>query len=125
MKTHQIGKRSTVAPLAIAEVPLGLLAGAALGAFAGPIGLLIGAIGGSAVGAVLAVGHNRQMHLDALEEERQDRELGIIGGDIGAPILRHPPVTHGLYSANAAGGGARIDTAQVAEGPMNPPNDAL
>jgi uncharacterized membrane protein YdjX (TVP38/TMEM64 family) len=98
MKTHHIGRRSTVAPLAIAEVPLGILAGAALGAFAGPVGLLAGAIAGSAVGVVLAVGHNRQMYLESLEEERYDREMGIIGGDIGAPNLRHPPpTTHAIH----------------------------
>src|SRR4051812_40283472 len=109
-------RRRSVAPIAIAEVPLGVLAGAALGAFAGPVGLIAGAIAGSAVGAMLAVGHNRQMHLEAEEEERSDRELGIIGGNIGAPNLRHPPATHGLYSAASLGSGARVDTAQVAEG---------
>lgn len=82
-------------PIAMAEVPLGVMAGAALGAFAGPVGILAGAIGGSVVGAILAIGHNRQVHLEALEEERIDRELGVIWGDIGAPILRHPPQSNG------------------------------
>lgn len=111
---------STVAPIAIAEVPLGVLAGASLGAFAGPVGALAGAIGGSIVGAVLAIGHNRQMHWDAEEEERIDRELGIIDGDIGAPNLSHPPPSiGGLYSATSMGISPSLE-ANVAEGPFNP-----
>ena len=115
------------APIAIAEVPLGVMAGAALGAFAGPIGLVAGAIGGSIVGTILAIGPNRQIHLEAMEEERVDRELGIIGGDIGAPNLRHPPPSYGgLYHTSSlgfggTGGGYDADEGVVAEGPMNPP----
>lgn len=115
------------APIAMAEVPLGLMAGAALGAFAGPVGILAGAIGGSIVGAVLAIGHNRQIHLEALEEERIDRELGVIHGDIGAPNLRHPPPrAGGLYHSSSlgvggTGGGYDTNEGVVAEGPMNPP----
>ena len=82
-------------PIAIAEVPLGVMAGAALGAFAGPVGILAGAVGGSIVGAILAIGHNRQIHLEAQEEERVDREIGVIGGDLGARNLRHPSPSFG------------------------------
>lgn len=115
------------APIAIAEVPLGVVAGAALGAFAGPVGVVAGAIGGSIVGAVLAIGHNRQIHLEALEEERIDRELGVIGGDIGAPNLRHPGASiGGLYHTSSlgfggTGGGYDAGEGVVAEGPINPP----
>jgi hypothetical protein len=109
-------------PLALAEVPLGVAAGAALGSFAGPVGVLAGAIGGSIVGAVLAIGHNRQIEIEGLEEERIDRELGISGGTIGAPNLRHPPPSiGGLYHASSLGvGHARNDDEIVAEGPINP-----
>ena len=78
-------------------------------------------------GTILAIGHNRQIHLEAIEEERVDRELGIIGGDIGAPNLRHPPPTHGgLYHTSSlgfggTGGGYDAGEGVVAEGPMNPP----
>lgn len=114
--------RSMAAPIAMAEVPLGIVAGAALGAFAGPVGLVAGAIGGSIVGAVLAIGHNRQIHLEALEEERIDRELGIIGGDIGAPNLHHPPPSiGGLYHSSSLGmGGATDEGPILAGGPINP-----
>lgn len=122
MRTNRSSRRTSIAPIAIAEVPLGVLAGAALGAFAGPAGLIAGALGGSFVGAVLAIGHNRQMRLDAIDEERVDRELGIIGGDIGAPNLRHPPATVGTFSSGSLGFGGRTDT-EVAEGPMPPPVD--
>jgi hypothetical protein len=124
---HGFPRRSSgVAPLAIAEVPLGVLAGAALGAFAGPVGVIAGAIGGSIVGAVLAVGHNRQMHLDAEEEERIDRELGVIGGDIGAPNLRHPPPSvGGLYHASSLGAASTRGGPNnvIAGGPINPPGE--
>jgi hypothetical protein len=121
--------RSMAAPIAMAEVPLGVVAGAALGAFAGPVGIVAGAIGGSIVGAILAIGHNRQIHLEALEEERVDRELGVIGGDIGAPNLRHPPPSAGgLYHKSSlgiggTGGGYGAGEGVVAEGPMNPPTE--
>jgi hypothetical protein len=111
----------------MAEVPLGVMAGAALGSFAGPVGAVAGAIGGSLVGAILAIGHNIQIHLEALEEERVDREIGVIGGDIGAPNLRHPPPTlGGLYHSSSLGfggtaGGYDANEGVVAEGPMNPP----
>ena len=113
-------RRTTVAPIAIAEVPLGVVAGAALGAFAGPPGIVAGAAIGSIVGAVLAIGHNRQMHIEALEEERVDRELGVIWGDIGAPNLSHPPPrAGGLYSAGSTGLGT--SDGMVAAGPINAP----
>jgi hypothetical protein len=120
-------QRSMAAPIAIAEVPLGVMAGAALGAFAGPVGIVAGAIGGSLVGAILAIGHNHQIHLEALEEERVDREIGVIGGDIGAPNLRHPaPRYGGLYHTSSlgfagTGGGYDAGEGVVAEGPINPP----
>ena len=115
-------------PIAMAEVPLGVMAGAALGAFAGPVGMVAGAVGGSIVGAVLAIGHNRQIHLEAMEEERVDRELGVIGGDIGAPTLSHPPPSYGgLYSSSSlgmggTGGSYGADEAVVAEGPITAPD---
>jgi hypothetical protein len=115
-------KSSMTVPIAMAEVPLGIMAGAALGAFAGPVGLIAGAIGGSVVGAVLAIGHNRQMHMEAMEEERIDRELGIIGGSVGAPNLRHPPPTvGGLYHSGSLGvRNVGAGDAVVSEGPIPP-----
>ena len=114
-------RRSAFAPLAIAEVPLGVFAGIALGAYAGPAGAIAGAVIGGLVGMVLAFGHNRQMHTDAVEEERVDRELGIIDGDIGAPNLLHPPPSiGGLYHPGSLGIGATSLETNVAEGPLNP-----
>lgn len=108
--------------IAVAEVPFGIAAGAALGAFAGPVGLVTGAIIGSGVGAALAIAQSRQMHIDAEETARYDRELGIIGGDIGAPNLWHPPATIGAYSAASAGVAQDVEV-HSAEGPIQPPDE--
>lgn len=103
--------------IAMAEVPFGLAAGAALGAFAGPAGVVAGAIIGSGVGAALAIAQNRQMHRNAETDDLYDQELGIIGGSLGAPNLEHPPATVGTYSAASAGVAGDIDVDVVA-GPI-------
>lgn len=104
----------------MAEIPLGVVAGAALGAFAGPPGVVAGAIIGSAAGAVLAIAQNRQMHRNAEDDDLYDEELGIIGGELGSPNLEHPPATVGTYSAASAGVATGTDL-RVAEGPLSLP----
>ena len=112
------------ARLALAEVPIGVIAGAALGAFAGPIGIVAGAVIGSAVGAGLAVAHNRQIHRESEDVDLYDTELGVIGGQLGAPNLEHPPATVGCYSMGSMLGG-ETDSLEgdAAEGPMGMPDD--
>lgn len=106
----------------MAEVPFGVAAGAALGAFAGPAGLVAGAIIGSGVGAVLAIAQNRQMHRNAEEDDLYDEELGIMNGSLGAPNLEHPPATVGTYSAPSMGSATGTEI-NVAEGPFQFPDE--
>lgn len=98
----------------------GALAGAAMGAIAGPPGATAGAVIGGIVGAMAAGAVER----DAAERAEVDRELdaviGVSGGDLGAPNLKHPPARRGLYSIASSGAGASGDSAP-AEGPTQPP----
>lgn len=108
--------------IAMAEVPFGVAAGAALGAFAGPAGIVAGALIGSGVGAVLAIAQNRQMHRNAEGEDLYDEELGIIGGQLGSPNLDHPPATVGTYSAGSLGLASSTEV-RAAEGPITYPDE--
>ena len=97
----------------------GALVGALVGAIAGPPGIAAGALLGGIVGA-LAVGALESEHGDDLALDRRlDEEIGVSGGDLGAPNLLHPPAVRGVYSAESAGA-AGSDQAP-AEGPMQTP----
>ena len=48
--------------------------------------------------------------------EQLDEAIGVAGGDLGAPGLRHPPARSGAYSAASAG--VSQGAAAPAEGPM-------
>lgn len=69
------------------SIAAGALAGTAVGifSFAGPlvvvIGGIIGAVAGAAIGGYVRQRSRRQQEKDAI----LDREIGVIGGDIGAP----------------------------------------
>jgi hypothetical protein len=98
----------------------GAFAGAAIGAVAGPAGALAGAVIGGVVGAV-ATGIVEANAADRAAIERElDDEIGVSGGDLGAPNLKHPPAKAGLYSSASSGAGQSSDSAP-AEGPMQPP----
>ncbi len=110
---------------AAAEIPLGALAGLVLGlAAAGIPGLIVGALLGGGAGALLSLALLRKQHRDAEFEDLHDEELGVIGGQLGAPGLEHPPPTIGIYSRASLGGASTggDDTAPAA-GPM-PVGDA-
>ena len=98
----------------------GALAGAALGVAAGPPGALAGAVMGAAVGAIAAATLDTQAAEAAQGERRLDEEIGVIGGEIGAPNLKHPPAKVGAYSSASAGGSSSSDSTP-AEGPMSEP----
>lgn len=108
--------------IAIAEVPFGVAAGAALGSFAGPVGIIAGAIIGSGVGAVLAIAQNRQWHRNSEGEDLYDEELGIMGGELGSPNLEHPPATVGTYSTGSLGL-SRPPEERIASGPVSLPDE--
>lgn len=98
----------------------GALAGAAMGAVAGPPGAAAGAVIGGVVGALAASAVEKDAAERTAEDRELDAEIGVSGGDLGAPNLKHPPAKRGLYSAGSAGAGAMSDAAP-AEGPMQPP----
>jgi uncharacterized protein YcfJ len=99
----------------------GAVAGAALGAFAGPPGAIAGAVIGAMAGAVVDYEMRSE---DAFEAERDrllDEAIGVSGGEMGAPNLRHLTATIGAYSGGSLGSGADGQE-QPAEGPMQSPS---
>lgn len=98
----------------------GALAGAAMGAVAGPPGAAAGAVIGGIVGAMAAAALERDSVARAAVDRELDEEIGVSGGDLGAPNLEHPPSKRGLYSMATSGAGASGGSAP-AEGPIAPP----
>ena len=70
-----------------------------------------------AVGAGLAIAQNRSEHWDHETVDRYDEELGIMGGDMGAPNLSHPPPLIGAYSSGSAGASSDLG-GPVSSGPF-------
>jgi Glycine zipper len=101
-------------------VAAGAIAGAALGAAAGPPGALAGAVIGGVVGAVTGAVLDTQAVESAEHDRKLDEEIGVIGGEIGPPNLKHPPAIVGAYSSASAGAGPSSDGA-MAEGPISEP----
>jgi uncharacterized membrane protein len=101
-------------------VAAGAIAGAAVGAAAGPPGALAGVVIGGVVGAVAGAVLDTQTTAAAEHDRKLDEEIGVIGGEIGAPNLKHPPAKVGAYSPASAGAGSSSD-ATLAEGPISEP----
>jgi hypothetical protein len=102
-------------------VAAAMVVGGVVGAIAGPPGIVAGAIIGGAVGAVAAVALEGNADREETRERKLDAEIGVSGGELGAPNLKHPPATTGAYSAGAAGvSGSGGD--DPAEGPMQAPD---
>jgi hypothetical protein len=100
----------------------GALAGGALGAVAGPPGAVVGAIVGAIAGALTGAALDDGNAAAAAEDERLDEEIGVQGGDLGAPNLKHPPARIGAFSAAAAGSSTTGDRDSApAEGPFTTP----
>jgi hypothetical protein len=98
----------------------GALAGALLGVTAGPPGMVAGAILGAAAGTVLGAVLDTESSRKTARMRVLDAEIGVNGGTIGAPNLRHPPAAVGAYSAASAGAGAPAGD-EPAEGPIQSP----
>ncbi len=98
----------------------GALAGAALGAGAGPPGVVAGAIIGGMVGTVAGVVLDRESSRRFAHTSELDEEIGVMGGDLGAPNLAHPPSALGAPSAASSGVPSSPDL-EPAEGPMQVP----
>jgi hypothetical protein len=100
----------------------GALAGAVIGAAAGPPGIVAGAIIGGVAGAMAGAALDDESSREASRTRTLDAQIGVSGGDLGAPNLKHPPAKIGAYSAASAGAGSSADGAP-AEGPLQPPEE--
>jgi hypothetical protein len=99
----------------------GAIAGASLGAVAGPPGMVAGAVIGGAIGAV--AGHRLEKEdasTDAHDAEL-DKTIGVSGGDLGVASPNQPRAVRGAYSGASAGTNARGGSAP-SEGPMQNPD---
>jgi phage tail tape-measure protein len=99
----------------------GALAGATMGAFAGPPGAIAGAVVGAVAGAVAGRAIEKGVEARAAENEELDSEIGVSGGELGAPNLKHPPAKIGAYSGGSAGVGGGADDEEPDEGPIPAP----
>jgi phage tail tape-measure protein len=94
----------------------GEVAGGVVGSAAGPVGAVAGMVIGGIVGSVMGkVLENESDARDAHEAEL-DREIGVIGGDIGA-ARKGAPSTRGARPS-AASCGVPAAGGTPAEGPM-------
>ncbi len=101
----------------------GAVAGAVFGIVAGPPGMIAGAVIGGIVGAVAGAVLDEERAVEAESDKALDDEIGVNGGDLGAPNLKHPPATVGAYSGASSGGGSGDRESSPAEGTM-PSGDA-
>jgi hypothetical protein len=98
----------------------GAVVGAAVGVAAGPFGAVTGAVIGGIVGVVTGAGLDTGAAQSTDRERELDKEIGVSGGEIGAPNLEHPPAKRGAYSSASAGAGSSNDSTP-AEGPISEP----
>lgn len=106
--------------LGASEVALGVISGAAIGAMAGPVGVAVGAAVGAAAGAAGAAASSIAEAKREKDDAELDETIGVEGGDLGAPNLKHPPSQRGAYSVASSGAGSG-GTVVPAEGPAPPP----
>lgn len=99
----------------------GAIAGAALGAVAGPAGAAAGAIIGGVVGAFTAKISDEEADRVSFHDGELDETIGVMGGDLGAPNLEHPPAVRGVYSAASSGGGGGGGSSS--SGPIQTPEE--
>ena len=59
----------------------------------------------------------------AQRDRELDAEIGVSGGDIGVPGLKHPPATIGAFTAEASGAASSGDDPVTSDGPILPPPD--
>lgn len=73
----------------------GMIAGAMIGANAGPPGMVAGAIIGGLAGVVAGAALDNESSRQEIHTRELDAEIGVSGGDMGAPILSHPAMRGG------------------------------
>ncbi len=101
---------------------LGAATGTAIGMIAGPPGMVAGAIIGAVIGAISGSVIDGDARREDAHTRELDEELGVEGGELGAPGLRHPPAKRGAYSAASLGVGLLAEE-EPAEGPTQRPPD--
>jgi hypothetical protein len=112
---EEMTRPSTIPPRAV-EV-LGATAGAIAGSIAGPIGAIAGAVVGGAVGAVAGGALEDLEHQRHVHDEELDRDIGVIGGNIGEADPDQPPPVIGAFSRATMGVGHDTE-APLSDGPM-------
>ncbi len=68
----------------------GAIAGGAAGSIAGPVGAAAGVVVGGAVGAVAGLAMADAAEVRHANAAKIDLEIGVTGGELGAPSLKHP-----------------------------------
>ena len=68
-----------------------------------------------------AAAMQKQEKKDDAHTRELDAVIGVSGGEMGAPNLKHPPARRGAYSAASAGSTGVAAT--PAEGPMQTPDE--
>jgi phage tail tape-measure protein len=127
-KTKRPGKMQTVeetekklheshAGLLDAATVSGAVAGAALGAVAGPPGIVAGGLVGTALGMLAGVGLDNAERVHDERDKELDDDIGVTKGDLGAAPPDAPPPRSGAYSGASAGFGTSHGT--PSEGPMS------
>jgi hypothetical protein len=81
----------------------GAVVGAILGTAAGPPGMVAGAVMGAVAGGIAAIALDADADRDTARTQELDEEIGVMGGDLGAPNLKHPPAKVGAFSVAATG----------------------
>ncbi|HEY6459636.1 MAG TPA: glycine zipper domain-containing protein [Polyangiaceae bacterium] len=98
----------------------GALVGAAFGAMAGPPGAIAGAILGGVAGTLAGAAMDTEDARIAKHEQELDETIGVIGGQMGAPNLDHPPPSRRAWYSEASMGVHSDDEVPPAEGPIPP-----
>lgn len=101
----------------------GALAGAVVGAAAGPPGAVAGAIVGGVAGALAGAAMDTDATVQSQRTRELDETIGVMGGEIGAPNLEHPPAKVGRYSLASTGVAPSAGDEAPAEGPIEPPDE--
>jgi len=116
--------RPSLLPLAT-EAIAGAAAGAATGVWCGPMGAFIGAVIGSVMGLGTGIALGTSDRVRGSHEADLDRDLGVVGGEIGAGSaagLEYPPAILGLYSAGSVASAFTGHDHAMSEGPMQEPD---
>ena len=102
----------------VSDLMLGSEEKAAMGAIAGPPGIAAGAIVGGSIEAIAGVAEERDDPRRAAHDAVLDEQIGVAGGEIGAPNLKHRPAMVGALLGRL--GRRRVVAAEAARrGPMS------